>query len=82
MRPHRDCLADTLIAIQPDAFVDDFEAKAASVIATVKASGEGIRIPGESSAKIAAERLGADALPIPKQIWESICKTAEEGLPK
>ena len=35
----------TLIAIQPDLLVDDFESKAASVLAAVKASGPSIRIP-------------------------------------
>lgn len=72
----------TIIAIQPDLLVDDFEAKAASVLATVKASGAAIRVPGESSAKTAAQRTAADALPIPTKIWESICHTAEHGLPK
>lgn len=72
----------TLIAIQPEALVDDFEAKAASVLAAVKASGPSIRLPGESSAKTAAQRTKEDALPIPTKIWESICHTAEHGLPK
>ena len=72
----------TLIAIQPDAFVDDFEGKAASVLAAVKASGSSIRIPGERSAMIAIEREAAGTMPIPAEIWNSICKTAEEGLPK
>jgi LDH2 family malate/lactate/ureidoglycolate dehydrogenase len=72
----------TFIAIQPEAFVEDFEGKAASVLATVKASGSSIRLPGESSARIAAERGAAGQMPIAKAIWESICKTAEEGLPK
>ena len=43
----------TLIAIDPEAFVDDFPAKAAAVLAAVKASGPNIRLPGESSAKTA-----------------------------
>ena len=72
----------TLIAIQPGALVDGFEAKAASVIGAVKGSGPGIRIPGENSAKIAAERTKAGKLPIPAKIWESICATAKDGLPK
>ena len=58
----------TLIAIQPGGLVDDFEGKAASVLAAVKASGPSIRIPGESSSKTAAERKAADELPIPKVI--------------
>ena len=41
----------TMIAIQPDALVDDFPSKAASIISAVKASGDNIRIPGERSAK-------------------------------
>ena len=72
----------TLIAIDAAGLVDDFEGKAASVIETVKASGPGIRIPGENSAKIAMERAAAGKLPLPKAIWESICNTAENGLPK
>ena len=52
------------------------------MLQAVKASGPSIRIPGENSAKIAGERTAADAMPIPRPIWESICKTAEEGLPK
>ena len=72
----------TFIAIQPDALVDDFPTKAAAVLGAVKASGPNIRLPGASSAKIAAERAAAGTMPIPTQIWESICRTAAEGLPK
>jgi len=71
----------TLIAIDPAGLVDDFDAKALSVLEAVKASGPTIRIPGENSAKVAAERTSAGTMPIPKQIWDSICKTAKEGLP-
>ena len=66
----------TFIAIQPNRLVDDFESKAASIVATVKASGEGIRIPGERSAATAQERTEAGCMPIPEKIWESICNTA------
>ena len=37
---------------------------------------------GEKSATTALEREAKGEMPIPTQIWESICKTAEEGLPK
>lgn len=70
----------TFIAIQPNSLVDDFESKAASVLSTVKASGDGIRLPGESSAKIAAKRMEQGTMPIPEEIWKSILKTADEGL--
>ena len=60
--------------------VDDFESKAATVCDAVRASGAAIRIPGEKSAAIAAQRLADDALPIPAAIWESIQQTAENGL--
>ena len=53
-----------------------------SVIQAVKASGQSIRLPGEGSSKVAAERQAAGTMPIPTKIWESICKTAKEGLPK
>ena len=72
----------TLIAIQPEGLVDDFAGKASSVLQAVKASGPKIRIPGESSAKIAAERKASGTMPIPAKIWESINLTAKEGLPK
>jgi LDH2 family malate/lactate/ureidoglycolate dehydrogenase len=69
-----------MIAIQPNLLVDDFENKAASIIATVKNSGEGIRIPGERSAKMAQERQAAGVMPIPIKIWESIVHTSQHGL--
>jgi LDH2 family malate/lactate/ureidoglycolate dehydrogenase len=72
----------TFIAIQPAGLVDDFEGKAASILAAVKASGGNIRIPGENSAKTAAARQAEGTMPIPAAIWESICNTAEHGLPK
>ena len=72
----------TFIAIDAAGLVDGFDEKAVSVIEAVKASGPGIRVPGENSAKIAAERSAAGTMPIPKGIWESICQTAEAGLPK
>jgi len=73
----------TLIAIRTAGLVDDFEAKAASVVETVKASGQNqIRLPGESSTRIAAERAAAGTMPIPTKIWESIQHTAQHGLPK
>jgi LDH2 family malate/lactate/ureidoglycolate dehydrogenase len=56
--------------------VDDYESKAASVIEAVKASGVGIRIPGERSALSALEREKAGVLPIPEAIWESILQTS------
>jgi len=72
----------TVIAIRPELLTDDFPRKAASIIAAVKASGEGVRIPGERSAKMAVERREVGAMPIPEKIWESITSTAANGLPK
>lgn len=69
-----------MIAVRPSALTDDFEKKASSVIDAVKTSGEGIRIPGERSAKTAADRKAAGVMPIPERIWESILQTAEHGL--
>ena len=70
----------TCIAIRPDGLVDDFESKAESIITTVRNSGPHIRIPGDRSAKTTAERLAAGKMPIPKNIWRSICDTAENGI--
>ena len=70
----------TFIAIRPDALVDDFDAKASSICAAVKASGPSVRIPGESSARTAADRRAAGEMPIPAKIWASIQNTAENGL--
>lgn len=72
----------TMIAINPNALVDDFPSKADSIIAAVKASGDNIRIPGERSARTAIERKEAGVLPIPEKIWEAIQYTAEHGLAK
>ena len=84
MSTHRACLAAHL---QHDAaaYVAGWlrtQGKAESIIQAVKASGQGIRIPGETSSRVAEERRAAGKMPIPVGIWESICKTAEEGLPK
>ena len=70
----------TFIAIDPSALVDNFDAKSSSIVEAVKASGKAVRIPGERSARIAAERTAAGSLPIPKRVWDSICNTAEKGL--
>lgn len=72
----------TFVAIRPDGLVDNFEERAASIIATVKASGAGVRIPGERSALTALERKKAGTMPIPENIWESIVKTAKSGISK
>lgn len=72
----------TFIAIRHENLVDDFPSKVSSIISTVKASGDNIRIPGERSAKTAQERREAGVMPIPGKIWESIVHTAEHGLPK
>ena len=70
----------TFLAIQPDALVDDFPAKAAAIVATVRASGDAVRIPGERSAETARQRREAGVMPIPERIWESIVETAKNGL--
>ncbi|KAG8470155.1 hypothetical protein KFE25_008576 [Diacronema lutheri] len=70
----------TVIAIRHEALVDGFGGKAASVLAAVKASGPSIRLPGESSARIAAQRRAAGTMPIPKTIWDVIEETARHGL--
>lgn len=70
----------SMIAIRPDALVDGFAEKAASVLSTVKASGASIRLPGESSARNAAQRRSAGTMPIPVNIWKSIQDTAKDGL--
>ena len=72
----------TFIAIRPQALTDNYEAKVTSILEAVKASGDNIRIPGERSAQTAAERRAAGVMPIPTKIWESILRTAQEGLPK
>ena len=70
----------TFIAIRPADLVDNFEERSASIIATVKASGDHVRIPGERSATTAQKRREAGVMPIPEKIWESIVHTAKHGL--
>ena len=72
----------TFIAIQPNQIVENFPSKAESILETVRASGVGIRIPGERSTKMALERKAAREMPIPVKIWESICYAAKYGLKK
>ena len=69
-----------VVVLRPEALVDDFPRKAASVIAAVQASGAAVRIPGERSARTAEERRQAGVMPIPERIWESIVHTAKHGL--
>ena len=69
----------TFICIDPKAMVDDYETKVDSILGTL--SSDGVRIPGERSARTAEERKAAGTLPIPIKIWESIVHTAEHGLP-
>lgn len=71
-----------MIAINPDALVDNFPSKADSIIATVKESGDNIRIPGERSARTALERKESGVMPIPESIWKSLQNTAKHGLTK
>jgi len=73
-------LGHTFIAIDPNKMTDNFDSKVSSILAAVKASGPGIRIPGEQSAKTAAERTAKGEMPIPAKVWEMILKTAEKGL--
>lgn len=68
------------IGIRPSALTDDYENKVTSVIETVKASGDDIRIPGERSAMLAQENLKKGTIPIPVKIWEQILHTAQHGL--
>ena len=70
----------TFIAIDPNALVDDFESRTASIIDTVKISGPDVRIPGERSAETARLRRSSGEMPIPTAIWESICSTARNGI--
>ena len=70
----------TFIAIRPDAFTDHFPRKASSVIATVKASGITVRIPGERSSQTAVHRREIGIMPIPERIWQSIVQTAAHGM--
>lgn len=70
----------TFVCIRPEALTYDFANKVTSIIETVKASGDTVRIPGERSARTAQERLRAGVLPIPSKVWETIQHTAEHGL--
>ena len=68
----------TVIAFKPELLVDDFAAKASSICAAVKASGEGVRLPGEKSAQVGAERKAAGTIPVPPKVWASITAKAAE----
>ena len=70
-----------VIVIDPSKHVDGFAARASSIIKTVAESHpDGVRIPGSSSNAIRAANETTGKLSVNKNVWESICKTAEEGL--
>lgn len=66
----------TVLAWSPGLLTDGFEAKASSICEAVKASGDGVRLPGENCAKIGAERTAAGVLPVAEKVWASISETA------
>lgn len=69
-----------VIAIDPNAHVDGFEARAAAIIKTIAESHpDGVRLPGDSSNKIAATNAAAGTIPVPKKIWDVICETAAKA---
>lgn len=72
----------TFVAIRPDDLVDNFPTKSASILQTVRASGDTVRIPGDRSAFTAQQRRVAGIVPVPEKIWASILHTAEHGLAK
>jgi len=66
-----------VIAIDPAAHVDGFAARAASIIKTVATSHpDGVRLPGDASAKIAAENTAKGTITIPDKVWASLTETA------
>ena len=69
----------TFIVIRPDDRTDHFR-KASSVIATVKASGIDVRIPGERSSQTVIHRREVGIMPIPERILQSIVQTAAHYL--
>ena len=66
-----------VIAIDPTAMIDGFPARAASIIQTVASSHpDGVRLPGDSSNAIADKNSKAGTIPVPKNVWDVIIKTA------
>lgn len=58
-----------VICIDPDAMVDGFAARAASIIKTVAESHlDGVRLPGDSSNAIAKQNTAAGTIPVPKKV--------------
>lgn len=58
-----------VICIDPDAMVDGFAARAASIIKTVAGShSDGVRLPGDSSNAIAKQNTAAGTIPVPKKV--------------
>jgi LDH2 family malate/lactate/ureidoglycolate dehydrogenase len=67
----------TVIAINPALLTDAFPSKVESVLATVRASGEGIRLPGDKSGAIAATNTETGTLPLTNSLWESLQKNSK-----
>ncbi|KAJ8602524.1 hypothetical protein CTAYLR_001303 [Chrysophaeum taylorii] len=69
-----------VIAIDPDAMVDGFAARAASIIQTVAASHpEGVRLPGDSSMAIAKINIEKGTIPVPKKVWDVLIETCAKA---
>lgn len=72
-----------VICIDPDAMVDGFAERAASIIRTVAEShADGVRLPGDGSNAIAAQNVASGTLPVSKSVWEKIQETAAAGKSK
>ena len=68
-----------VIAIDPDAHVDGFAARAASIVKTVASSHPaGVRLPGDGSLAIEKKNRIAGCIPVPKRIWDVICATSKK----
>ena len=66
-----------MIAIDPNAMVDGFAGRAAAIIKAIATSHPaGVRLPGDSSGAIKAQRQAAGQVPVPKKVWDSITATA------
>lgn len=69
-----------VIAIDPEAMIDGFAARAASIIKTIAEShADGVRLPGDSSIATNKKNMANGTIPVPKKIWDVILETSAKA---
>eukprot|EP00658_Telonema_sp_P-2_P049044 TRINITY_DN37298_c0_g1_i2.p3 TRINITY_DN37298_c0_g1~~TRINITY_DN37298_c0_g1_i2.p3 ORF type:complete len:134 (+),score=31.16 TRINITY_DN37298_c0_g1_i2:188-589(+) len=69
----------TVIVIDPQLLVPDFDERATRACSAIRASGPGVRLPGEHSQHVARAAREAGVLELPSDVWASVQQLATGG---